>query len=94
MSKIQVTKKYIQIVADNCDAGFLRLISEVSGIYPVRAKDTYRCSLQKLPEVLKSLRGIESSEQLPLPIKEIYDAEILRRRATEEIMTGGWLDEV
>ena len=88
-NKIQVTKLYIQIIADANDAAFLRLISEVNGVEPQRARNTYRCSLHKLPEVLRVLRGIETPEQLSSPMRELLEAELQRRRHTADLMQKG-----
>ena len=89
MNKIQVYQNYIQILASSTDIPFLSLIDQVKGIEKQRARDTYRCSIHLLPEVLKILRGIEDSSNLQSPIKEYYEEEMLRRRMTAELLQNG-----
>lgn len=89
MNKIQVYQNYIQIIASSTDIPFLSLIDQVKGIEKQRARDTYRCSIHLLPEVLKILRGIEDSSSLQSPIKEYYEEEMLRRRMTSELLQNG-----
>lgn len=67
----------------------MSLIDQVKGIEKQRARDTYRCSIHLLPEVLKILRGIEDSSNLQSPIKEYYEEEMLRRRMTAELLQNG-----
>lgn len=88
-NKVQLNRYYVQIVADSNDAGLLRLLSTLSGIEATRSKDTYRCSLHKLPEVLYILRGVENSEQLCGITKQLYDEEMLRRTKTAELKRLG-----
>lgn len=89
MNKIQVYQNYIQILASSTDIPFLSLIDQVKGIEKQRARDTYRCSIHLLPEVLKILRGIEDSSNLQSPIKEYYEEELQRRRMTSELLQNG-----
>ena len=89
--KIQVTEYYVQLLVDNTnDAGFLQLISKVKGIFAMRAKNTFRCSLRLLPEILAELRGITSEEQLSGSILSFYRAEMRRRQAIRTIKDGSW----
>lgn len=88
-NKIQVTDYYIQIIADNQDADFLRLLSLVDGIEAMRSKNTYRCSLRKIREVLYILRGIEDSSTLTDNIKLLYENEIVRSSQTEFLKEFG-----
>lgn len=88
-NKVQLTKYYVQIIADANDADFLRLISHFSGIERVRQKNTYRCSLSLLPEVLDELRGITSAEQLSGTARSLYEEEMLRRQMTAELKRLG-----
>lgn len=87
MNKIQVTDYYVQIIADSNDEDFLRLLEEDGGIFKMRSKNTYRCSLHKLPEVLKVLRNIDSVDALyekgfSGSLCYIYEQEIQRRERT------------
>ena len=89
MNKIQVYQNFIQIVADSTDVPFLSLISQFSDIEKQRTRDTYRCSIHMLPEVLRVLRGIEDSSGLQSPVKEYYEEEMLRRSMTAELLQNG-----
>lgn len=87
--RIQVNEYYIQLLADSRDQSFIQLLTALKGIEKMRTRDTYRCSLRKLPEVLKILRGIESVDQLPEgKVKQLYTEEMQRRAYTEEIKRG------
>lgn len=88
--RIQVTEYYIQLLVDNTnDASFLHLLSRVKGIFAMRARNTYRCSLSLLPEILAELRGITSEEQLSGSILSFYRAEMQRRISNESLKLNG-----
>lgn len=89
MNKLQLTKYYVQIIADANDEGLLQLISYCDGVEKTRLKDTYRCSLSLLPEVLRILRGIESAEQLSGAARSLYEEEITRRQMTADLKRLG-----
>lgn len=97
--KIQVNEYYIQFVAKGDDAEFLCLIATVKGIEKCRSKDTYRCSLRKLPEILKVLRHICDASQLPEGglVQRLFIEEMARRKYTRSLkelgpdMTSDWL---
>jgi SNF2 family DNA or RNA helicase len=96
--RIQVNEYYIQLLADSRDQSFIQLLTALKGIEKMRTRDTYRCSLRKLPEVLKILRGIESVDQLPEgKVKQLYTEEMQRRQFTRTLkelgpdMTSDWL---
>lgn len=89
MNKIQVYQNYIQIIADSTDIPFSMLIDRVKGIEKQRARNTYRCSIHLLPEVLRILRNIESADTLPSPVKEYYIEEMQRRSMTAELLQNG-----
>lgn len=98
MIKIQFNSYFIQLVADSTDQSFLRLLSVVDGIEKQRTRNTYRCSLHKLPEVLAVVHGISHLDQIPAGrIHELYEEEIRRRRCTGMLkelgpdMTSDWL---
>lgn len=89
MNKLQLTKYYVQIVADANDECLLQLISRYDGVEKTRLKDTYRCSLSLLPEVLHVLRGIEGAEQLSGAARSLYEEEIMRRQMTADLKRLG-----
>lgn len=98
MVRIQVNEYFIQLTADSHDPGLLLLLSKLQGIEKCRTKDTYRCSLRKLPEVLKILRKIDSVDQIPEGlIRTLYAEETQRRVCTKLLkdqgpdMTSDWL---
>lgn len=98
MVRIQVNEYFIQLVAESHDPGLLLLLSKMKGIEKQRTKDTYRCSLHKLPEVLYILRKIESVDQIPEGlIKQLYAEETQRRACTTALknlgpdQTSDWL---
>ena len=97
---IQVNDYFVQILADSKDAGFLSLINQIPDIFAMRKRNTYRCSLRKLPEVLKILRGITAPEQISDPILRAYLQEELVRRERTALLkqygpdyTSDWLWE-
>lgn len=87
MNKILVTNNFIEINAEPSDAAFMTCIENVAGIWAERRRNTYRCSLRKLPEVLHFMRGIDDPEELSGNIKEYYCEEIVRRKMTTELLT-------
>lgn len=96
--RIQVSEYFIQLLADPRDQTFVDLLSVVRGIEKMRKRDTYRCSLRKLPEVLKQLRGIDSPDQVPDGlVKNLFIEELDRRKYTQTLkelgpdMTSDWL---
>ncbi len=97
--RIQVTQYYIQLFASATDPEFIKLIDNVRGIEKYKTKDTYRCSLRLLPEVLELLRGITSADQIPVDnsIHQLYVDECNRRRYTKSLkelgpdMSSEWL---
>ncbi len=98
MVRIQVNQYYIQLLAESSDPTFLDLITKVRGIEKMRSRGTYRCSLRKLPEILKILRNIDSVDQLPAGIvHDLYEEETQRRGCTRLLkelgpdMTSDWL---
>lgn len=89
MNKISVTTYYIQIVATADDAAFCKLLSEPRRIEKTRFKDTYRCSLRLLPEVLAIMRGISDSSQIQDDkMRCFYIAELQRREMTSDLKQG------
>ena len=89
MNKIQVYQNYIQIQADSNDVPFSNFIAAYKGVEKQRAKDTYRCSIHMLPEVLRSLRGITEPSCLQSPIKDYFVVELQRRSMTAELLQNG-----
>jgi SNF2 family DNA or RNA helicase len=96
--RIQVTDYYIQLLATNTDPELLAVIDALPNIKKMRKRDTYRCSLRKLPEILRIARGIDSILQIPEGrMRELYDEEMQRRSRTRLLkdlgpdMTSDWL---
>lgn len=96
--RIQVTDYYIQLLATNTDPELLAVIDALPNIRKMRKRDTYRCSLRKLPEILRIARGIDSILQIPEGrMRELYDEEMQRRSRTRLLkdlgpdMTSDWL---
>ena len=96
--RVLVNQYYIQLVAASTDAGLHALITKIPNIEKGRARDTYFCSLRKLPEILEILRGITESSQITVDsIKTLYEEETLRRSHTQMLkdlgpdMTSDWL---
>lgn len=82
MSRIQVSRYYVQIIANNTDVAFMQLISQQDSIYKMRKADTYRCSIRMLPEIIVALRPGHDISEFPEEIQEYYTAEMLRRQQT------------
>ena len=96
--RILVNEYYIQLIASSDDKLLHNLISNVRGIEKARAKDTYFCSLRKLPEVLAIAKGITTAEQVTVDsIRDLYEEETQRRASTRLLkefgpdMTSDWL---
>ena len=84
MVRIQVTPYYIQIIAESYDPGLINLLNAVKGISCMRAHNTYRCSLHKLPEILQEARNITSADQIAdKAIRQLYEEELHRRVRTK-----------
>ena len=94
MVRIQLNEYFVQLLTDGKDPAFLQLISTVKGIEKMRTRDTYRCSLHKLPEIMKILRSVDCVEQLPEGslARKLYAEETQRRSITKAIKQGGWYD--
>lgn len=89
MATVQLTKYYVQIIAESNDPAFLHLVNNVHGIEKLRQRNTYRCSLALLPEVLRELKGITSVDQLNGAARVLYEEELLRRSKTAELLESG-----
>lgn len=87
--RIFVNDKFITIQAAANDAAFLSLLETVSGIYTERKRDTYFCSLRKLPEILAHGRNIHGPEQLTGQIRDLYIEELNRRENTKRLIENG-----
>lgn len=83
--KIQVTEYYIQIIAEPADFQNTKL----KGIWPLRSRNTYRCSLRMLPEVLRVYKGVRGPEGLSGSILKLYEEELTRRQVTSELLQNG-----
>lgn len=97
-NRILVNDYFIEIIADSKDDGLLRLLSCVDNIEKSRKRDTYYCSLRKLPEVLKILRGYDiTTPNMPPSIHAKLEKELVRRERTALLkecgpdMTSEWL---
>lgn len=88
-NQISINEYAVTLVADSKDEGLLRLLTSVDNIFVGRKKDTYYCSLHKMPEVLEILRGVTSDERLSGRTKELYIEEMNRRLYTEELKRLG-----
>lgn len=97
MATIKLADQYIEIVANSTDPDFLHLLSSLSGVFKERRQNTFRCSVHKLPEVLRAMRNVQDSSGLVGVAKEVYDKEMLRRERTRLLkelgpdMTSDWL---
>lgn len=90
MARIYLTDYWIEIVAPATDPDFIDLLSNVQNIHKTLKRDTYRCSLRLLPDVLKYLRRIDSADQLPDgPAKTALLKEQERVVATRELKAHG-----
>ena len=89
MARLFVNDYFIRIEAKSNDADLLRLISSVSNIFTERKRDTYYCSLRKLPEVLHILKNINSEEQLSGQSRILYAEEMRRRMFTPLLLNNG-----
>lgn len=90
MARILLTNYWIEIIAQTNDPDFISLVNHVSNIHKTLKRDTYRCSLRLLPEVLKYLRHVDSVEQLPEgAAKTALLTEQYRVAATRELKEHG-----
>lgn len=96
--RIFVNEYFIQLNADSEDPNLHRALLAIPEIEKSRRRDTYFCSLRKLPELLKILRGIEASNQITVEaVRTLYDEETRRRSQTKMLkdlgpdMTSDWL---
>ena len=88
--RIQVTEYFIQLIASSTDVDFLNLVDKMPGIEKTRKKDTYQCSIRKLPEVLQILRGITIDDHIPNEkIRKLYVDEMRRRWYTPLLKEHG-----
>jgi SNF2 family DNA or RNA helicase len=90
---IKVTSCYIEIYADPSDTVFTSCTENVKGIFAERRRNTYRCSLRRLPEVLFYMRGIADEEPLTGSIREYYVEEMQRRSFSEELKTQPFIPD-
>lgn len=96
--RLLVSPYYIEIIAESTDQTFLNLITAVSGIEKMRSRNTYRCSIRKLPEVLSVVRNMHEATDIPPgQVRDLFEEEIQRRvrtRLLKELgpdMTSEWL---
>lgn len=90
MAKILLTPYWLEIKAHADESAFVNLISHVSNIHATRVRNTYRCSLRLLPDVLYYMRGVQTVSDLPDgPARHALEKELKRVSMTVELKRNG-----
>ena len=93
MNRIIVNDYFIEIIADSQDSAFLHFLSFADKnkvlVDKQRRRDTYRCSLRALPELLQIMRPGYDPDKLPVIIRRNLNEELIRRERTQLLLTHG-----